>query len=339
MIDYVMRPSRLDDFDALMELARHSGVGFTSLPIDEPLIRQKLQKSEEAFAGQIDNLHNGKYLMMMEHIETGEVVGCSAVKAGTGIDGPFFNYRIITLAQACTATNTRYDMDALVLTNEYVGFTEVGTLFLKEKHRGGGAGRLAAQSRYLLMACAPERFGDRILAELRGVVDADGNTPFWDGLGRHFFRMTFQEADYLSATTDNRFILNLMPKYPIYIDLLPDDAREVIGRCHSEGIGAFKLLEWEGFKFERTVDIFDGGPMMEARRDYIRTYRESRHVRVEAGDASGATGLIANDRLEAFRATLIEGEFVSDDVLVLPKKALEILDLKSGDTARVWRRS
>ena len=98
MIDYVMRPSRLDDFDALMELARRSGVGFTSLPIDEPLLRQKLQKSEEAFAGQIDKLHNGKYLMMMEHIETGEVVGCSAVKAGTGIEGPFFNYRIITLS-------------------------------------------------------------------------------------------------------------------------------------------------------------------------------------------------------------------------------------------------
>lgn len=339
MIDYVMRPSRLDDFDALMELARRSGVGFTSLPIDEPLIRQKLQKSEEAFTGQIDNIHNGKYLMMMEHLETGEVVGCSAVKAGTGIDGPFFNYRIITLAQACTATNTRYDMDALVLTNEYVGFTEVGTLFLKKEHRGGGAGRLAAQSRYLLMACAPERFDERVLAELRGVVDDNGNTPFWDGLGRHFFRMSFQEADYLSATTDNRFILNLMPKYPIYIDLLPDDAREVIGRCHNEGIGAFKLLEWEGFKFERTVDIFDGGPMMEARRDYIRTYRESRHVRVEAGDASGATGLIANDQLDAFRATLIEGEFTSDDVLVLPKKTLEVLDLKSGDTARVWRRS
>ena len=339
MIDYVMRPSRLDDFDALMELARRSGVGFTSLPIDEPLFRQKLQKSEEAFTGQIDNIHNGKYLMMMEHLETGEVVGCSAVKAGTGIDGPFFNYRIITLAQACTATNTRYDMDALVLTNEYVGFTEVGTLFLKKEHRGGGAGRLAAQSRYLLMACAPERFDERVLAELRGVVDDNGNTPFWDGLGRHFFRMSFQEADYLSATTDNRFILNLMPKYPIYIDLLPDDAREVIGRCHNEGIGAFKLLEWEGFKFERTVDIFDGGPMMEARRDYIRTYRESRHVRVEAGDASGATGLIANDQLDAFRATLIEGEFTSDDVLVLPKKTLEVLDLKSGDTARVWRRS
>ncbi len=339
MIEYVMRPSRLDDFDALMELARRSGVGFTSLPIDEPLIRQKLEESNGAFTGQLKEPLHGKYLMMMEHVETGEVVGCSAVKAGTGMSGPFFNYRIITLAQACTATNTRYDMDALVLTNEYVGFTEVGTLFLKKEHRGGGAGRLAAQSRYLLMACAPDRFDERVLAELRGVVDAEGNTPFWSGLGQHFFRMSFQEADYLSATTDNRFILNLMPKYPIYIDLLPNDAREVIGRCHSEGIGAFKLLKWEGFNFERTVDIFDGGPMMEARRDYIRTYRESRLVRVEAGDAKGATGLVANDQLEGFRASLIEGDFVNDDLLVMPAKLLEILNLKSGDTARVWRRS
>lgn len=334
-----MRPARLDDYEALMELARRSGAGFTSLPVDAEILQDKLDKSTKAFSGQLEQPHHGKYLLIMEHVESGEVAGCSAVKAGTGISGPFFNYRIITLAQASTATETRYDMDALVLTNEYVGFTEVGTLFLKKEHRGGGAGRLAAQSRYLLMACAPELFSDRVLAELRGVIDGEGNTPFWDALGQHFFRMSFQEADYLSATTDNRFILDLMPKYPIYIDLLPSEAREVIGRCHNEGIGAFKLLEWEGFRFQRTVDIFDGGPLMEARRDYIRTFRESTHITVDLGDASGATGLVTNDRLEDFRSMLIEGEFTKDNKLILSAEHLNILGLKPGETARVWRRS
>lgn len=334
-----MRPARLDDYEALMELARRSGAGFTSLPVDADILQDKLDKSTKAFSGQLEQPHHGKYLLIMEHVESGEVAGCSAVKAGTGISGPFFNYRIITLAQASTATETRYDMDALVLTNEYVGFTEVGTLFLKKEHRGGGAGRLAAQSRYLLMATAPDLFSDRVLAELRGVIDGEGNTPFWDALGQHFFRMSFQEADYLSATTDNRFILDLMPKYPIYIDLLPNEAREVIGRCHNEGIGAFKLLEWEGFRFQRTVDIFDGGPLMEARRDYIRTFRESIHVTVDVGNASGATGLVTNDRLADFRAMLIEGEFTEDNKLILPAEYLDILGLKPGETARVWRRS
>lgn len=343
-IQYVMRPSRLDDLEALMELAELSGPGFTSLPVDEPILMERLDKSERAFHGRQKSLQYGKYLMMMEHVPTGKVVGCSAVKAGTGIDQPFFNYRIITLAQASHAAgNLRFDMDALVLTNEYVGYTEVGTLFLKPDHRGGGAGRLAAQSRYLLMAAAPDRFSDRVLAELRGVVDDAGESPFWECLGRHFFRMDFAEADRLSATTDNQFIVDLMPRYPIYVDLLPPEAREVIGRCHSEGVGAYKLLQWEGFEFDRTVDIFDGGPLVAAQRRHIRTIQESHVVTVEAGDVDGdgdaRQGLLSSNRLPDFRVSL--GKFLrrGENNLVVSPEILDALHLKPGMPARFWVRS
>lgn len=334
-----MRPSRLDDFDALMDLAVASGTGFTSLPVDEARMRERLEKSDKAFSGQLKEPQYGKYLMMMEDTETGDVAGCSAVKCGTGINEPFFNYRIITVAKASLAANKRFDMDALILTNEFVGYTEVGTLFLKEEHRGGGAGRLAAQSRYLLMATEPEKFGDRVLAELRGVTDEDGNTPFWDCLGVHFFKMTFPEADHLCAVSDNQFVLDLMPKYPIYIDLLPADGREAIGRCHRDGVGAMKLLEWEGFRFERTVDIFDGGPMVACERIHIRTLRESRLVTVEPGVPDGSVGgLISTVQLKGFRSMLLNGAFKTEDTLILIQDDLEKLGLKAGEMARIWVR-
>lgn len=341
---YVMRPSRLDDFGALMELAKLSGAGFTSLPVDEGILTTRLEQSDRAFHGRQKNLQYGKYLMMMEHVPTGKVVGCSAVKAGTGIDRPFFNYRIITLAQASHAAgDLRFDMDALILTNEFVGFTEVGTLFLKPDHRGGGAGRLAAQSRYLLMAAAPDRFSDKVLAELRGVVDDQGTSPFWECLGRHFFRMDFAEADRLSATSDNQFIMDLMPRYPIYVDLLPPEAREVIGRCHSEGVGAYKLLQWEGFDFDRTVDIFDGGPLVAAQRRHIRTIRESRVVTIAAGevedDEDARMGLLSSNRMPDFR--VCTGKFLAsgEEGLFAGADVLEALRLKPGSPARVWMRS
>lgn len=335
---YVMRPSRLDDFDVLMQLAEESGPGFTSLPVHERILRERLEKSEKSFAGTLPEPQYGKYLMMLEDHETGEIGGCSAVKAGVGIDQPFFNYRVITLAQASHAADRRFDMDALVLTNEFVGYTEVGTLFLRQDHRGGGAGRLLAQSRYLLMAAKPDRFGDMVLAELRGVVDARGETPFWDAIGEHFFRMSFTEADILSATTDNQFILDLMPKYPIYVDLLPPEAREVIGRCHADGVGAMKLLEWEGFRFERTVDIFDGGPLVAAARSTIRTVRESRQVTVRIGDAAGRTGILSNDRFSDIRVTSVEGA-LADDIFYTSADVLDRLQMSEGDTARIWLRS
>lgn len=336
---YVMRPAELSDFDALRAMAVESGPGFTSLPVDEDILRKRLLKSVDSFAGRLEQPEFGKYLLMLENVETGEVGGCSAVKCGIGMTAPFFNYRIITLAQASQEAARRFDMDALILTNEFVGCTEVGTLFLRPEHRGAGVGRLLAQSRYMLIATKPEWFGERIIAELRGVVSHEGETPFWECLGRHFFRMSFPEADYLSATTDNQFILDLMPKYPIYVDLLPDEAREVIGRCHVEGVPAFKLLEWEGFEFERVVDIFDGGPIMQASRDMIRTSRESKIMELEVGDATGAQGIAARLDLADYRATLIEGAVMGETRFMTTEAHLDKLKLKRGDKARIWLRS
>ncbi|MEO0549926.1 MAG: arginine N-succinyltransferase [Pseudomonadota bacterium] len=336
---YVMRPAQLSDFEVLMHMAVESGAGFTSLPVDEEILRERLQKSVDSFAGRLDQPEFGKYLMMLEHSETGDIGGCSAVKAGVGIKSPFFNYRIIKLSQASQAASRRFDLDALILTNEFAGFTEVGTLFLRESHRGTGVGRLVAQSRYLLMASRPDWFGEMVLAELRGVVDQNGETPFWNCLGKLFFRMSFPDADYLSATTDNQFILDLMPKYPIYIDLLPPEAREVIGRCHSDGVPASKLLEWEGFRFDSVVDIFDGGPMMVSPAKMVRTIRESKVYTLQVGEANDVTGLAARLELDGFRATQIAGALQDEHTFVTSVDILERLKLKPGDQARIWLRS
>ena len=337
----VIRPSTLDDFDDLMTLADLSGPGFTSLPVDETLVRERLEASVKAFARRPDDPQQGKFLMMMEDAETGDVAGCCAVKAGIGMKRPFFNYRIITLLQSSTVVERRFSMDALVLTNEFMGFTEVGTLFLKKNYRGGGAGRLAAQSRYLLMAAAPEEFGEMVLAELRGVVDPTGVSPFWEGVGRRFFDMTFQEADYHSGVTDGQFIMDLMPKYPIYVDLLPPEAREVIGRCHVEGIGALKLLEWEGFRFERVVDIVDGGPQVSTARANIRTIRESEKVVLENGQLIDGKleALVSTDDLEGFRVCWSKIERRGTGRIVVPQETLDALKVKPGHQGRIWIRN
>ena len=334
-----IRPAHQSDFDALMQIAIESGPGFTSLPVDEAILRERLVKSEEAFNGSLGNPAYGKYLLMLENFETGEIGGCSAVKAGTGVDAPFFNYRIITVSHTSREADRHFNLDALILTNEFLGYTEVGTLFLREPFRGSGAGILASQARYLLMTTSPESFGDMVLSELRGVINEAGETPFWEGLGRYFFRMSFAEADLLSATTDNQFILDLMPKYPIYIDLLPPEAREVIGRCHVDGVPAMKLLEREGFRFDRMVDIFDGGPIMVAPRNMIRTVRGSRRVKLIAGEDGEHAGLVSTTELKTFKASLLSGTPYGEDQFAVSEEIFEQLELKPGDEAMIWLRS
>jgi arginine N-succinyltransferase len=188
----------------------------------------------------------------------------------------------------------------------------------------------------MLMASAPQRFGSQVVSELRGVVDADGASPFWEHLGRKFFRMSFAEADRLSATTDNQFILDLMPKYPIYADLLPEAARAVIGACHVDGQGAKRLLEWEGFRFADVVDIFDGGPLMVAPRDGIRTVREARRLRVRAGSVTdGRRGLVATPWRADFRCAPTHVT-VSEEEAIVDPATLEALGLAPSDEAIVW---
>jgi arginine N-succinyltransferase len=110
---------------------------------------------------------------------------------------------------------------------------------------------------------------------MRGVLDADGNSPFWEALGRHFFEMDYPSADLLSAL-DKRFIADLMPTCPIYIPLLPKSAQEVIGQVHEQTKPALKLLEDEGFKYINMVDIFEAGPVVSCPLEGIRIVQESR---------------------------------------------------------------
>ena len=162
-------------------------------------------------------------------------------------------------------------------------------------------------------------------------------SPFWEAVGRHFFKMDFAEADALSATTDNQFILDLTPQHPIYVDLLPEAARAVIGKCHKDGEGARRLLEWEGFTFGSVVDIFDGGPVMTAPRDHIRTVREAKLMRVSAGESltNARRALIASTRIAGFRCAPARAEIV-DGVARLAPETLKALRFEEGQQALAW---
>ena len=79
--------------------------------------------------------------------------------------------------------------------------------------------------------------------------------------------MTFPEADEFNAVHGTRFIADLMPKTPIYVDLLADGAKAVMGQPHPSGRAALRMLEAENFTFDRYIDIFDGGPTVTAHTD------------------------------------------------------------------------
>ncbi|MBS0478732.1 MAG: arginine N-succinyltransferase, partial [Proteobacteria bacterium] len=112
----------------------------------------------------------------------------------------------------------------------------------------------------------------------------------------------FQDADRFNATHGHQFIADLFPKHPIYVAMLTESARSVIGLPHPSGRAAMRMLESEGFAFEKYIDIFDGGPTMTARTDRVKSIAEAKTATVVATDDDGGDRVLAaTGRLSGFR--------------------------------------
>ncbi|MEA3388675.1 arginine N-succinyltransferase [Sphingobium sp. CCH11-B1] len=303
-MSFIMRIARADDIQTLYEMAKLTGGGFTNLPPDRKALAAKLERTEQALAREGEDIADELIVMVLENVETGQVRGTCQIFSTVGQSFPFYSYRLGVLTQHSRELGRTFRAQMLSLTTDLEGSVEVGGLFLHPRERAEGLGLLLARSRYLYIRNHRARFGDRVIAELRGVIDEAGGSPFWDGLAGRFFGMSFQEADEFNAVNGNQFIADLMPKTPIYTAMLTDSARAVIGLPHPNGRAAMRMLETEGFENAGYVDIFDGGPTMVGQVDQLKTIAAARDVTLASiHDKGGDRMLIATGRLADYRCT------------------------------------
>ena len=333
-MSFRVRPASNADFEAIYEMAKLTGGGFTNLPPDRGALVQKLVSSEKALATDRAEPGDDLFLMVLENVETGQIRGTCQIFGMVGTEHPFYSYRISTLTQTSKALGKTFRAQLLTLTTDLEGSSEVGGLFLHPGERAGGLGLLLARSRYLFIKLHRERFARRVIAELRGVIDESGGSPFWDAIAGKFFGMPFQEADEFNAMHGTQFIADLMPKTPVYTAMLPESARHVMGVPHPTGRAALRMLEHEGFTFDCYVDIFDGGPTVQAPTDQIRTVRDSReHVLESIADdlPDGQRVMLAAGRLSNFAVCYGPLWEAPDGSASLDRQSAELLCLRPGD--------
>ena len=330
-MSFRIRPARGEDFAAIYEMAKLTGGGFTNLPPDRATLVAKLDRSAHSFDREEDAQEGDMYMFVLEDPKAGLIRGTCQVFGQVGVIQPFYSYHLSTLTQTSPELGKTFRNQRLSLTTDLEGSSEVGGLFLHPASRAGGLGSLLARSRYLFIKQHRARFGNRVLAELRGVMDETGNAPFWDSLAGKFFGLTFPEADEFNAVHGTKFIADLMPRSPIYVALLTDAARAVIGQPHPSGKAALRMLEEEGFAYDRYIDIFDGGPTVTAHTDSIRTVRESSVESVcEIGEGGRARMILAAGRLKNFRACFASAKRAKKG-LCIDAEAAELLEVKVGD--------
>jgi arginine N-succinyltransferase len=334
-VSFRIRPARNDDFQALYEMAKLTGGGFTNLPPDKGALIAKLARSDDAFSRTEGDPNGDLFVFMLENADTKEIRGTCQVFSRVGMVEPFYSYRVSTMTQTSPELGKTFRAEMLSLCTDFEGSSEVGGLFLHPNERAGGLGVLLARSRYLFIKRHRERFADEVLAELRGVIDEAGGSPFWDAIAGRFFGINFQEADAFNGAHGTRFIADLMPKTPIYTAMLPENARAIMSVPHPSGRAAMRMLEQEGFSGEGYVDIFDGGPTMSVKTDNIRTIREAQTLTVSAieEDAPGNRKMmLATGEWRSFACGYGHIAIGEDQTAVIDRAVADLIGVAVGDS-------
>ncbi len=342
-----VRPVARDDLTSVLELSERTGTGLTSLPADTERLAARIERSLASFEGSAAPADSCYMFVIVTSESPGvtrgdeRVVGISAIEAAVGLTEPWYNYHVGTLVHASRALDVYTVAPTLFLANDHTGHTELCSLFLDHNFRHGRNGPLLAKCRLLFIAEFAQRFAPKIIAEMRGRLDQDGKSPFWEGLGRHFFAMEYSTADYLTGIGQKSFIAELMPRHPVYVNLLSPGARGAIGAVHADTEPARRMLEQEGFRYEGYVDIFDAGPTLECFRDDIHAVRSSRVLPVTLGEGDplpdslpdDIAWLVCNRNFDNFRALVVNAPARGDRLPLLPYAA-RVLGVNEGDSVR-----
>jgi arginine N-succinyltransferase len=338
----VMRPAQMADLAEVQRLAADSPIGVTSLPDDAGRLGDKIAASEASFAAEVSFNGEETYFFVLEDSESGRLVGCSGIVASAGYSEPFYSFRNETFVHASRELKIHNKIHVLSQCHDLTGNSLLTSFYVVPELVGSAWSELNSRGRLLFVASHPERFADSVVTEIVGYSDENGDSPFWDAIGRNFFDLNYAAAERLCGLKSRTFLAELMPHYPIYVPLLPDAAQEAMGQVHPRAQITFDILMREGFETDHYIDIFDGGPTLHARVSGIRSIAQSRLVPVKVdAEKTADTGsggrlyLVANGLLQDYRAILLELDWAPGKPVALSLAAAEALGVGEGASVRV----
>ncbi len=332
---FLIRSIEKKDLNAFFRLA--SILDTYNLPKDRQLLSKVIEISRKSFENILKNPHDGRFVFVAEDVESGKIVGTSEVLAKRGVPGKPFIY--CDVGVDCLKSKTLKKE----VTHRYIklrstedGATEVGGLVVDPHFRGKGTGIGKALSyiRFMYMKAHPSRFQKRILAELLAYLDAKGENPLWNFLGKHFTGLSYHEADHLSAS-NKEFILSLFPSEKIYTCLLPEKIQAILEKPGVDSIPAKLLLEKIGFKYLNQVDPFDGGPLYGAKTHQILLIRKTKSYILSGNceEDEKPTGFALVEGKGKIRACLVTAQ-IGNDRVCIDQKSAELLQIKLGE--KLW---
>ena len=128
---------------------------------------------------------------------------------------------------------------------------------------------------------------------------------------------------------------DLMPKHPLYVNMLPAEAQDVIGQPNVKGKPALEMLKKEGFRWNGHVDIFDAAPSVDTKIDEIVSVKDSHQAEVIGISEfdHDERAMIATSEAGSFQA-LMSTISVEKGGVKIPRATMKALNLELGDRVR-----
>jgi arginine N-succinyltransferase len=254
-----------------------------------------------------------------------------------GLSVPRFWFHVGCTVHASATLGLFQRHRTLMLGNDHSGASE---LALRPGATADAAAlQLALQGALLLLAQRRVRYAARLVAELPGLRDAQGRSPFWDGLVRPFHAGEPEATAQRHGRDWRAGVAALLPRQAVYTAFLGAEVQAAIARVPEAALPLRELLEHAGLHYAHHIAIDDGGPVLEAGTDTLPTVAGSRNWTLAEPAEEAAQGpahwVLAAPEGEPARAARVPAR-VTGPQLVLTPAAARRLRVAAGERVRAW---
>lgn len=339
----VLRPVDKEDSASLLTLAQQASLGIVNLPKEEARLGHLIERSIRSFGflEAEEGRSDGYYCFVL--VDGKKMIGCSSIMGNCSLFAPLVTFKVERAPIVSVSTLLLAEpLYLLYLRERLYGASELCALYLDPAYRHKKCAKLLSWGRFLFIAPFSRFFEERIMAEMRGVIDHDGRSPFWEAIGAPLLGCSFAAiCSYLYRGEPFNF-LSFFPATPLVWNCLSEEGRRAMGRMHPHTRAAFQLLFAQGFRFFQEVCWSDGGPLLSVAQQSIPAVSQSLLVPVEQIvdrllPHEGFLALLANERSD-FRATQAYVSLAAEaGCLQIDGGTAEALCVSQGELVRCYR--
>lgn len=217
----------------------------------------------------------GKSCWVCAEAQDGRLLAALQLQPAIGHSRPRYSFHLGRVVHAAPDLGLHQVQTTLQLGHDATGEAELSGLYLAPELAGCEAGDALLDELLQQAVATLDAMGSAaglLLVELPGWRDAEGRSPFWDGLVRPFLPAGTAEADTdadAEITLHARFgpalathLGAMLPRQLIHATFLPPAAQQALGRCAATHTVWQQALRRAGFADWLHCRVADGGPVM-----------------------------------------------------------------------------